>query len=56
MPQFYAPNDPCNNPACSRPNPPPWCEPCANVPIDNDFVIGLLFIVGIIALRKYLKN
>jgi hypothetical protein len=48
------------NPACSSPNPPPWCPDNPSVPIDNWQLMLLLLttagILGFIQIKKMQKN
>ena len=48
------------NPACSGPNPPPWCPDNPSVPIDNWQLMLLLLttagILGFVQIKKMQKN
>ena len=49
--------DSCDHPACSRPNPPFWCEGCNQLPIDGGipFMIILGLFIGFFGLKRYIK-
>jgi len=49
------PSKDCSNPACQQPNPPPFCQGCGVVPINQGIIpLSIITLALIIIFRKKL--